>query len=494
MKLVIFLLPAMLGFVAAQTVIPNGAPASYRFDGRVDEWIGLPPTFALHTSQSGGRHGSVWIRQVPEGLLIAGNVDGPAPDFATSTEDMTRKDHVEVWLAPPTQPLLPPIGYGDQSQEISNIEACGGEQKCREWFQKMVVHRRLMGRTFVRQYGMSPGAVFEAFAKPAYEQMLAPIEPNFQKYVAAVAPSGAPTFLSAPSGAGGYSFEALVPWEAFPPFASLQLRRFQLMVDVFSAHTGASKDQPYSSTSASRRYGDPSSFNTVALETGRQFHVTACGYPLAGRNQLGESGPALFFPQRAEDVTRVFRLLNFEPIYSFYLSPITEVTDFAEKQMPDHAVVCGPRLAVARNGAVQRFARDVDPATLDVKMEPDGSYLLLSGPTWKRATKSQDVGCCEGLPMIDFHVWVISPAGKIRQIFEDHVLMSGIALGVVDMDVEVNPDATKITTFVALFSTVDHESHWSSATYCRKGLAYKRCGHDDDASPPKRKQALKTGV
>ena len=187
MKRLIFLLPATLGFVAAQTVIPNGAPASYRFDGRVDEWTGLPPTFSLHP-QSGGRQGSVWIRQVPEGLLIAGSVDGPAPDFAASTDDMTRKDHVEIWLAPPTQPLFPPLGYGDHSQEIPTIEACGGEPKCIEWFQKMVVHRLLMGRTFVRQYGMSPGVVFEAFAKPAYEQMLAHVEPNFQKYVAAVAP------------------------------------------------------------------------------------------------------------------------------------------------------------------------------------------------------------------------------------------------------------------------------------------------------------------
>lgn len=157
--------------------------------------------------------------------------------------------------------------------------------------------------------------------------------------------------------------------------------------------------------------------------------------------------------------------------------------------MTDNAVVCGPRLAIARNGTVQRLNLDVDQATLDVKMEPDGSYLVLSGPSWKRATKLDEAGCCEGTPMIHFHVWVVSPTGKIREIFEDHVLMSGIAMGVVDMDVEVSPDAKKITSYVAMFSEFDKGEHWSSATYCRQGMVYKKCGHKQEADPPKKKVA-----
>jgi hypothetical protein len=157
--------------------------------------------------------------------------------------------------------------------------------------------------------------------------------------------------------------------------------------------------------------------------------------------------------------------------------------------MTGNAVVCGPRLAIARNGAVQRFDRDVDQPTLDVKPEPDDSYLVLSGPAWKRATKLEEDGCCEGMPMIHFHIWIVSPAGKIKEIFESHVIMSGIALGVVDMDVQVSPDAKKVTTYMAMFSPVNQEEHWSSATYCRRGMAYKKCCDNPDASPPKRDAA-----
>ena len=181
-----------------------------------------------------------------------------------------------------------------------------------------MVHRGLMARTFIRQYSMGPSVLFEAFAKPAYDQMLAPIESGFRTYVEAVAPSGAPLFKTARGDGSGYSFEALVPWEAFPPFASLQLQKLRLMVDVFSAHTGAVKDQPYSSTSLARKYGEPSSFNTVVLEAGRRFRITPCDYPLVGRS-LDESGPALFFPRREDDITHVFRLRNFESNYSYYL-------------------------------------------------------------------------------------------------------------------------------------------------------------------------------
>ena len=73
--------------------------------------------------------------------------------------------------------------------------------------------------------------------------------------------------------------------------------------------------------------------------------------------------------------------------------------------------------------------------------------------------------------MIDFHAWVVSPAGKLKEIFESQVIMSGVAMGIVDMDVEVSPDAGKITTFVAMFSQVDKDAHWSSETYCRQGMA-----------------------
>src|ERR1700724_1268008 len=87
MKLFLPLLALSTVCLPGQIAIPNGSPPSFKFDGRLDEWAGLPPAW--------DRGGPVWVRQVPEGLLIAGRVDGVK---------MAGKDDVEVWLAPPADP------------------------------------------------------------------------------------------------------------------------------------------------------------------------------------------------------------------------------------------------------------------------------------------------------------------------------------------------------------------------------------------------------
>jgi hypothetical protein len=419
--------------------------------------------------------------------LIAGQVDGPRPVFAATSADMPRKDHIDIWIAPPTPPAFPPIGYGEQSQEIPTIASCG-DDRCRAWFRSTVIHRGLMARTLVRQYSMSPNAVSEVYAKPAYDQMLAPIDKNYQDYVQALAPTGTAHFQALAGAASGYSFEAVLPWDSFPPFASLELSKLRLKVDVFSAHTGDPASQPFSSTDAALKPGAPSPTDTVALESGRHFRITACGYPLISLNKERESGRAIFFPRREDDITRVLRIRNFDPIYSYHLAPIAEVTNFVEKPAGADTVVCGPRLAMVRNGKVTRYPMIVDPSTLDVKLQPGGGFLMLSGPAWKRADKSDEDGCCEGLPMIHYDVWFVSPAGKIREIFEDHVVMSGIAEGIVDFGAEASPDAKKITTFVQWFNHDKQTATWTSTTFCRQGMQYIKCGSRLHSDGPKEKK------
>lgn len=427
------------------------------------------------------------MRQTLEGLLIAGQLDGPRPEFAVTNADMPRKDHIDVWIAPAVPPAFPPIGYGDHSEEIPTIASCT-DDKCRDWFRSTVIHRQLMARTLVRQFSMSPGVVSENYAKPAYDQMLAPIEKNYQDYVQALAPSGTARFQSAAGQSGGYSFEALVPWDSFPPFESLELRKLRLRVDVFSTQAGSTANQPLASTGPASKSGAPSSADVVALESGRHFRITACGYPLLSLNKEGESGRALFFPRQDDDIMRVIRIRNFDPIYRYYLSPIAEITNFVEKQAGADTVVCGPRLAMVRNKKVTHYPIVVDPSTLDIKPQPGGGFLMLSGPTWKRASKADEDGCCEGMPMIHYSVWFVSPAGKIREIFEDHVVMSGIAEGIVDFGAEASPDASKITTFVQWFNHEKQTANWTSVTYCRQGMQYKQCGKRLHSAGPKEKK------
>ena len=68
MKLFLPLLALSAVCLSGQIAIPNGAPASYKFDGQVDEWAGLTPAW--------DRAGPMWVRQVAGGLSIAGRVDG----------------------------------------------------------------------------------------------------------------------------------------------------------------------------------------------------------------------------------------------------------------------------------------------------------------------------------------------------------------------------------------------------------------------------------
>lgn len=452
-----------------QTVVPNGAPPSHKFDGQVDEWRGLPPTFSLHPLAPGARGGSIWVRQVPEGLLFAGLVDGGKPD------------HVQIWIAPLARPQFPPPGNGNDRQDVSTLQKCP-DPECVTWFHATEVYRRQLSSVFVRQFDLTPGGTAETFAGRAFDEIVSKMKDRDHEYIDALKPAVSAKGQSASvqfaeAAGGGYSFEALIPWESFPPLDALALKNMRVMVDVADGPLVAS-------TSATRKVGQPSSFNPVVLETGRKFKITACEYLLIGRNPSNESGPAIFFPRRDDKLTRVIRLKNFEFNYSYRLSPIAEITEFVEKPAPGGATVCGPRLAVARNNKIDRYPVTVDQTLLDVKPQPDGSLMVLSGPRWRRADKDDDDSCCEGLPVIEYRVMIIPPAGKMLTIFESHVVMSGIAMGIVDFGAEANEDASKIKTFTQWFNHQEQSSKWQETTFCRHGLNYTKCGENLDSPGP----------
>ncbi len=91
----------------AQTVIPNGAPPSHVFDGQIDEWKALAPTFVLR-STTGGRKAKVWVRQVPEGLLIAGEVLGVSPEFRSEESEILTQMTVWPFLNAVRLPIYTP--------------------------------------------------------------------------------------------------------------------------------------------------------------------------------------------------------------------------------------------------------------------------------------------------------------------------------------------------------------------------------------------------
>jgi hypothetical protein len=81
-------------------------------------------SFDLVPMRPGGRTGQVTVRGSAAGLVVEGRIAGGKPDFADSTDAMGRKDHVEIWIAAASDPVLPPIGWGSQF----GMHLCGSKE------------------------------------------------------------------------------------------------------------------------------------------------------------------------------------------------------------------------------------------------------------------------------------------------------------------------------------------------------------------------------
>ena len=89
--MILFLLPILASAEAQQT--------------------GAPPDSTLIPYGEGARHGHLWIRTLPDGLYIAGKLEGGPPQLPHTRDEILSKDHVEVWLAASPDVELPEIGY-----------------------------------------------------------------------------------------------------------------------------------------------------------------------------------------------------------------------------------------------------------------------------------------------------------------------------------------------------------------------------------------------
>ena len=147
-----------------------------------------PPDITLVPHGQDARHGNVWVQNVGWGLLIAGEVDGPPPDFPRNKNLIVEKDHIEIWLADGEDPELPPLGWSNQFVETplpKGAESCadwakaGGtvnapaEGKCRRWAEVQSRYRTYFKRLFVRQWLVTADYAVESFASPAYDEIMA---------------------------------------------------------------------------------------------------------------------------------------------------------------------------------------------------------------------------------------------------------------------------------------------------------------------------------
>ena len=94
-----------------------------------------PPDVTLVPHGADARHGHIWVQNVGNGLLIAGEVDGGPPDFPRNKNLILERDHVEIWLADAKDPELPPVGWNEFQEKLT---LPNGADSCAEWVKKSI--------------------------------------------------------------------------------------------------------------------------------------------------------------------------------------------------------------------------------------------------------------------------------------------------------------------------------------------------------------------
>jgi hypothetical protein len=414
---------------AAPTGSIGPVAAGFTLDGAVKEWVKQPPTLPLIPKGTGARPGQVWIAQSPNGLVIAGRVEGPPPVFAKTPKDMPDGDHVEIWVAIAEKVPLPPIGAHssmDGATELRTPGDCQEDDACKTWFADQVKQRRLLPRLFVRQWQLAPGVAVETYARPAWEGMRTEARESYQY----LAPQRLPETRFIANPPDGYGFEALIPWEALPPSDRLNLDRLRVLVDVFSPG-GQGKYGAFSTTSGSRQYGKVDTMNAVALSPPRRWRLTPCGYPLEGKNFWGRIGsqstephdkpkklPAYFLPTAKEGITTSFTFDN-DWIGRFWspqdISPVIVTTEFFSQKLAAGPTLCGPDLAV-RHGNRLSFGKNLEIEPNPAARKVVGGWLVMGAWNGMFRDPAGQCGACEykylnlifipdakGLPSSAFH-------------------------------------------------------------------------------------------
>jgi len=467
---------------------------------------GAPPDLKLLSKEPGSRTGQLWIRNLGNALLIAGQIDGDAPQFPRNKNEILSKDHIEVWLATTPDVPLPPVGWGHQFGEQllprgpdscaewvkgSNPDASDRnerEKECRTWAAKQQQYRMAFKKLFVRQWLLTPDFSSESYATPAYELITAKYAPDPKT------DAGQALTMLQPKGevhmtyASGYNFQIQIPYSAFPPVNTLELKNLWLMVDVFSSAAPGKRMGPYSSSSPLRAFGKPETFNQLQLQPQRSFQLSPCGAGLEGRDKYGNKHRGWFLPahdQGARFEADSFIVVNEAEGYAYDpsgLSPVARtIHHFWQKLGPDEWI-CGPDLAYRKALSAKRYEERVDEQGLAGKRLQDGTLLIKSGPLVYYSEFGS--GQCGACPRYDLHILALDKNLKAKQVLS----LGGVFQGDDDAaDFALSPNWLQVIHYQQQRSESNDENAkptWLATTYCLRDMEYVKCGEKKDVQPP----------
>jgi len=473
------------------------------------------PTFQLLTQSPTARSGSIWISSSNAGLTIKGEVDGPDPNWPATPAEMLSKDHVEVWLAAEPKVDLPPIGWVDRfgPTNLDTEKDCSSRLEeqpatqagCKAWFKEQLKYRVQFQRLFARQWILAgdpaqtadsdSNHLIEVFANTAMREIETnsfPSQHSPAKLAPLVRDGVKMQVLSSRKDGQAYGFMITIPYSAFPPIPSLEIKDLWLMVDVFSAASEGKKMGVFSTTAPHRKWGDPATFNHVQIERPLHIKLSPCAYPLSRRDAMLTEQPSYVYPIPAVPnendpvvVDQMVYLANgIAPSFdSAGVSPWAESQRFVSKPIGGGGFVCGPKLAYVKGSISVKTDDVIHSEGFDTKRLADGWTLVKTGP---RADFNEFGwgGTCGGCPTAELNVYAFSPEGKKE-------LALGIGDRVWDVetaaaDIDFSPDWSHVMYYTKP-SNPDDEGKgpvWSAKDYCLKGHAYETCGEEKNVAPP----------
>jgi len=112
--------------------------------------------------------------------------------------------------------------------------------------------------------------------------------------------------------------------------------------------------------------------------------------------------------------------------------------------------------------------------------QPDGAYLLKSGPTVNGIFDESALDPCLECKVVDLYKWLVTPHGEPKPMLDLHE-KAGSEYLMLDRDIQLSADWSKVTVYR---ETSREPSEWESDTLCRQGFEYKSCAKVAHSSPP----------
>ena len=268
------LLPVPMTALAAnppEVVVSESLPAGLAIDGDLKEWTAKPSATLGPANQTAGPvkltvpadfSATVWVAISKDGMAVAGKVTDDKVRFPEGA-NVVNADHAELWIALPASPM-PPLAFANQFGEIEvpDLESCDtledieDPDACKVWVKEQRRRRQSLEKLFVRQYLFTPAGVVESWSTTPKDGK-APEAPQ-----EACCSASKAVVKAVP---GGWVFEAKISADDFPATGQVPLADLALLVDLVDADDQVEKLESFVSTSARRKLGRTTTFNTVTL-------------------------------------------------------------------------------------------------------------------------------------------------------------------------------------------------------------------------------------